>query len=154
DVGVNYDLGLTLRNATSLARGATLVSQSAAPVWDNGTRRSPTESGLPISSGDLLYRTATGPLLLSDIESGVLAGWQWMNGDRAFLSEWSGTPQSFSRASRSFSKSGTLALSLDGRLTSDLDNRVDAFLRRNGGYLADMSVLVADAVTGDVRALS
>jgi hypothetical protein len=152
DVGEAFDLAFDLRRDSSFLEGAGLRLARQTPVWWNGARAVP--SALRV--GDLLYTAPVGPLALSDVESGVLAGPQWLNGRAEFSLARHGTLQFFAQAGRSVGgqAAGPLTLSLDAGLSDALDARVRHFMARNAGYLDGVSVVVADLASGEVKAVS
>ena len=152
DVGEAFDLGFELRRNSSFAAGAALRLSRQSPFWWNGTRDTPPD----VRAGDLLYSGAVGPVVLSDVENGILAGPQWLNGRAAFTQARTGTLHFFARAGRSLERpaSAPLTLALDAGLSHELDARIDEFMAEHGRYLEAVSVVVADVATGEVKAVS
>jgi hypothetical protein len=152
DVGEAFDLAFDLRRDSSFRSGAGLRLSRQNPFWWNGSRETPPE----VRAGDLLHGGAVGPVVLSDVESGTLAGPQWLNGRATFTQARAGTLGFFARAGRSLegSAQGPLTLSLDAGLSRALDARVDGFMAENAGYLESVSIVVADVATGEVKAIS
>jgi hypothetical protein len=154
DIGAAYDLGFQLRREASFVDGAAVRSERQAPIWWNGRRGAVPDV---VRSGDVIYSDAVGPLVLSDVRSGILAAPQWLNGRSAFTLARSGTLQFFGRAGRAVDGevgAEPLTLSLDARLSRALDRRIDAFTARNAAYLEGVTIVVADVRTGEVKAVA
>jgi hypothetical protein len=152
DVGEAFDLAFDLRRDSSFLGGAGVRLSRQTPFWWNGVRGAPTG----VRAGDLLYSRPAGPVVLSDIQHGVLAAPQWLNGRAAFTQARTGTLHFFARAGRSLGGVGfgPLTLSLDAELSHALDARIDDFMERNAGYLESVSIVVSDLATGEVKAVS
>jgi hypothetical protein len=151
DIGEAYDLGFELAQPASFEPGAGLRVARRSPLWWNGSRGDAPER---VRAGDLLYSEPMGAAALTDLQRGILADEQWLNGRKAFTTVRGSTLQFFGRAGRSAPGTGPLTLGLDATLTEAIDARVDDFMTRNDGYLEAVSIVVADVRTGEVRAVS
>jgi hypothetical protein len=151
DIGEAYDLGFDLGQGISFDDGAGLRVARRSPLWWNGSRGVTPEV---VRAGDLLYAEPMGAAALSDLQRGILAGQQWLNGRNAFTTARGSTLQFFGRAGRSTPGNAPLTLGLDATLAQAIDARVDDFMTRHEGYLDAVSIVVADVRTGEVRAVS
>ena len=151
-VGAAYDLGIELPDSAVIGIGTQARMSRSTALYVNGVRSNAPAS---IKSGDLLYTRMTGPMVLSSTASGILAGPQWLNGRRAFTVAREGTIEQLGRVGRGVnSPSGSLTVSFDGALAGELDARIDAFMTQHDGLLEEMSVVIADIGSGEVRALA
>jgi hypothetical protein len=154
DIGAAYDLGFQLRREASFLGGASVRSERQTALWWNGRRAAVPDV---VESGDLIHSDAVGPLALSDVRSGILAAPQWLNGRAAFTISGTGTLQFFGRAGWALgSEVGAepLTLSLDARLSRALDERIAAFTAKHAAYLEDVTLVVADVRTGEIKAVA
>jgi hypothetical protein len=151
DIGEAYDLGFELGRGGSFDAGAGLRVARRSPLWWNGSRAT---APATVRAGDLLFTDPMGAAALSDLQRGILAGQQWLNGRNAFTTARGSTLQLFGRAGRSAPGTGPLTLGLDATLSQAIDARVDDFMTRHEAYLDAVSIVVADVRTGEVRAVS
>jgi hypothetical protein len=153
DVGQAFDLAFDLRTEASFASGAGVRLSRQSSLWTNGARG---EVPGTVNAGDVLFAEPVGPLVFSDVQTGVLAGPQWVNGRVGLALARGGTLEYFARAGRSM-PTGTpdpVTLGFDAAFANSLDARVDDFVGRNGDYLESVSIVIADLATGEVRAIS
>jgi hypothetical protein len=158
NVGKGYDLGFTLARPASWSGGASLMADRLDQVRLNGApldTRAKVDK-LRLGAGDLLYRSSVGPIVLTDIEDGVLAGYQWVNGREAYRTLQSGTIQFFARAGRGITgiDGRPITVSLDAALSRDLDARIDRFVGQRSRLVELVSVVVADLGTGELLAIA
>jgi hypothetical protein len=151
-----FDVGFTTTGAGASTTFAAMFPYRPREVWIDGklekfVNRSTT-------AGTLVELRATGGFLLSGADWGTLATEQWINGRATFFNQRAGTLSFFGRAGRTPSDAvptaTPLTLSFDARLSNDLDRGAREFLAAHGSSLRRMVVVVMDAPTGEIRAIS
>ncbi|HEY7396339.1 MAG TPA: hypothetical protein VH559_15895, partial [Gemmatimonadaceae bacterium] len=110
------------------------------------------------TSGTLVELRSMGGFLLSGADWGTLATEQWINGRTTFFNQSTGTLSFFGRAGRTTHDPTTppapLTLSFDALLSRDLDRGARAFLAAHNDAIRRMVVVIMDAPTGEIRAIS
>ena len=147
-----FDVGFTTSGPTFAA----MFPYRPREAWINGklekfVNRSTT-------SGTLVELRSMGGFLLSGADWGTLATEQWINGRATFFNQRSGTLSFFGRAGRTTHDATLpvtpLTLSFDARLSSDLDRGTRAFFTEHTDAIRRMVVVIMDAPTGEIRAIS
>jgi hypothetical protein len=149
-----FDLQIETQKPDAFDGRLQLKEDRRSTLWVNGRK---VINPAAARGGDLVYTSRLGPAVLSETETGWLAGPQWVNGRETFQVIRSGTLRWFGRAGRSVParRTGTtLALSVDAALTGALDGEIGRFMQRNHDYLEAMSVVVMDLATGNLRSLA
>jgi len=148
-----FDLRVTGSKANTLDGSLQLAEDRRTGIWVNGMKAT-----LPGSArgGDLVFTSRMGPALLSETESGWLAGPQWVNGRVSYQMRPTGTLRWFARAGRSMpvASGPTLGLTVDAALTDALDADIAGFMQRHHGYLQAMSIVVMDVGSGALRSIA
>ena len=157
NVGRFFDIGFTTKRSATGSVFATMFPYRSRDMWVNG--RLERVSSRNANAGMVVDLRSTGAFLLSSAEWGTLSSDQWVNGRPTFANQpgQSGTISYFGRAGRSTLPSAArapLVLSLDARLSADLDHEAHAFFSAKGDTLQRMAVAILDVATGEVRAIA
>jgi hypothetical protein len=154
DVNRRFDLRV-VSPAGGLSTGPLTISrENGERLWVDGV---PASGQVSVRSGQLVFAPRFGARAFSTVDLTRLAGRQWINGRSAYQLTAHGSLRHFARAGRVITPprgESQVTLSLDAELTRELDASIREFVADNVNYIDQMSVVIADIGSGELKTVA